>query len=303
MTVGMLDTGSIDIGSIGIWWSTAYDGAPFAEEAEALAEVDEQGWGAVWLPEHYGRESMAHSALALGATRRIPVVPGIANLWARDPVAMVNGGRTLAEAHPNRFAIGLGVSHRPVIESRGASADRSPLDVVSRYLDEMDRAKYTAASPAEEPPRILAALGPRMLQLAATRTAGAHTYTVPVEHTALAREVMGPDAVLAVEQKVVLSDDPDTSRAVARQFLPLFLPNYRNNLLRCGFEAADLDDGGTADVVDRLVAWGDVASIQTRVKEHLAAGADHVCLQVLPLDGRLPRREWRELADALIGET
>jgi probable F420-dependent oxidoreductase len=292
----------LDIGPVGIWWSTAYDRAPFSEEAEALAELDDRGWGAVWLPEAYGRESMAHSALALGATRRIPVVPGIANLWARDPVAMVNGGRTLTEAYPNRFAVGLGVSHRPVIEFRGGSADRSPLEVVSRYLDEMDRAKYTAARPAEEPPRILAALGPRMLHLAATRTAGAHTYTVPVEHTALAREVMGPGPVLAVEQKVVLSDDPGMSRGTARQFLPLSLPNYRTNLLRCGFRADDLDDGGTHDVVDRLVAWGGVASIESRVKEHLAAGADHVCLQVLPLTDRLPRREWRELADALIGE-
>jgi probable F420-dependent oxidoreductase len=292
----------LDIGSIGIWWSTAYDRVPFSEEAEALAELDDRGWGAVWLPEAYGRESMAHSALALAATRRIPVVPGIANLWARDPVAMVNGARTLAEAHPNRFALGLGVSHRRVIEARGGSGDHSPLEVVGRYLDGMDASTYTAARPAQEPPRILAALGPKMLQLAATRTAGAHTYTVPVEHTALAREVMGPGPVIAVEQKVVLSDDADTSRGIARQFLPLFLPNYRNNLLRCGFEAADVDDGGTDDVVDRLVAWGDVASIQARVKEHLAAGADHVCVQVLPLDERLPRREWRELADALIGE-
>ncbi|MBW8764596.1 MAG: TIGR03620 family F420-dependent LLM class oxidoreductase [Microbacterium sp.] len=290
----------LDIGSVGIWWSTAYDRSPFGAEAEALAEIDDQGWGAVWLPEATGREVMAHSALALSATRRIPVIPGIANLWARDAVAMANGARTLAEAHPNRFALGVGVSHRLVVESRGSSGDYSPLETVTRYLDRMDQAPYTAARPAEEPARLLAALGPQMLRLAAARTAGAHTYTVPVEHTALAREALGDGPVLAVEQKVVLSRDPDTARTTARKFLPLALPNYRSNLLRCGFDADDLEDGGTDEVVDRLVAWGEVDVVRARVEQHLSAGASHVCLQVLPLDRQLPRHEWRRLADALI---
>lgn len=292
----------IDIGSIGIWWSTAHEGISYAEEREALAEIDDQGWGALWLPEAYGREIMAHAALALAATTRLNVVSGVANLWARDPVAMANGARTLAEAYPRRFALGLGVSHRRVVEGRGGPPDYSPMEVVDQYLDAMDRAPFSGAKPKEEPLRILAALGPRMLRLAAARTAGAHTYTVPVEHTALAREALGPGAVLAVEQKVVLSKDPDQARTTARAFLPLSLPNYRNNLLRCGFHSDDLERGGSDGTVDRLVAWGDTGDVYARVEAHRAAGADHVCLQVLPVDGGLPSTEWRELAEALVND-
>jgi probable F420-dependent oxidoreductase len=292
----------LDMGAVGIWWSTAYDRVPFAEESAALAELDDQGWATVWLPEAYGRESMAHSALALSSTRRIRVVPGIANLWARDATAMANGARTLAEAHPARYAIGLGVSHRPLVESRGGSPSYNPIQSVSSYLDAMDSARYTAARPPEEPPRVLAALGPRMLALAAARTAGAHTYTVPVEHTRFAREVMGDGAFLAVEQKVVLSSEPDVARTVGRAFLPLTLANYRNNLLRLGFDSDELDHGGSDAAVDRLVVWGGAASVRARVEEHLSAGADHVCLQVLSSGPGLPRDEWRELASALVGD-
>ncbi len=292
----------IDIGSVGIWWSTAYDRAPFAAEVEALADIDERGWGTVWLPEHLGREVMSHSALALSAMRRACVVPGVANLWARDAAAMMNGARTLAEAHPNRFALGLGVGHRGVARARGGATAESPLVSVQRYLAGMEAAPYAAAKPELEPARILAALGPKMLRIAATHTAGAHTYTVPVEHTAFAREVLGDGPLLAVEQKVVLSSDAEAARTTARKFLPLALPNYRNNLLRFGFEIDDLDDGGTDDVVDRLVAWGDPGAVRTRVREHLSAGADHVCLQILPLERQLPTRAWRELADALIAD-
>jgi probable F420-dependent oxidoreductase len=287
------------MGPVGLWWSTAYDTVPFSEERDALAEVDDRGWGAVWLPEAFGREIMAHAALALSATSRMAVVPGIANLWARDAVAMANGARTLAEAHPNRFAIGLGVSHRLTVERRGGPADYSPVEVVGRYLDAMDRAPYSAAKPGHEPLRLLAALGPRMLDLAAKRAAGAHTYTVPVEHTRIARETMGPGPFLAVEQKVVLTTDADRARAIGRAFLPLSLPNYRTNLMRCGFSSDELDHGGSDLLVDRLVAWGDIESIRSRVEAHLAAGADHVCLQVLPLDGGLPAAAWHDLDEAL----
>jgi probable F420-dependent oxidoreductase len=291
----------LNIGAVGIWWSTAYDRVPFAEEAAALADIDDQGWGAVWLPEAYGRESMSHSALALSCTSRLRVIPGVANLWARDPTAMANGARTLAEAHPGRFAIGLGVSHRPVVESRGGASSYSPIQTVSAYLDAMDAARYTAARPADDPPRVLAALGPRMLALAATRTAGAHSYTVPVEHTRFARQALGPGPVLAVEQKVVLTTDPAIARSVGRAFLPLTLPNYRNNLLRFGFNADELGQGGSDAAVDRLVAWGDASTVRARVEEQLLAGADHVCLQVLPTGAALPRHEWRQLGGELVG--
>jgi probable F420-dependent oxidoreductase len=215
---------------------------------------------------------------------------------------MMNGARTLTEAHPNRFALGVGVGHRNVAKSRGGATDESPVVSVERYLADMAAAPYAAAKPETEPARILAALGPKMLRIAATHTAGAHSYTVPVEHTAFARDVLGAGPVLAVEQKVVLSSDADAARTTARKFLPVALPNYRNNLLRFGFEIDDLADGGTDDVVDRLVAWGDPDAVRTRVREHLAAGADHVCLQILPLDRQLPMRAFRELADALIAD-
>jgi probable F420-dependent oxidoreductase len=290
----------VDLGRIGIW-TFAFELHSAARVREAAAEIEALGWGAIWIPEALGREAFAHAALVLGATRRIPVATGIANIWARDAMAMANGQRTLAEAWPNRFLLGIGVSHAPLVGMRGHAYER-PLTAMRHYLDAMDAAVYNAP-PAPETPRVIGALAPKMLALAAERTDGAHPYFVPPEHTRRARAALGAGKLLAPEQAVVLERDADTARAIARQHMQMYLqlPNYVQNLRRLGFGDADVRDGGSDRLVDAIVAWGDVAAIADRVRAHHEAGADHVCLQVLPHDRTaLPVAEWRALAAALL---
>ena len=214
------------------------------------------------------------------------------------PSDVAAGHATLARDYPDRFLLGLGVSHAPAVE-RSEQVYEHPLAKMQGYLDALDAAEPPV--PAAE--RMLAALGPRMLALAGDRTAGAHPYLVGPEHTAFARETLGTGPLLAPEQKVVLDTDPTRARAVARQHLARYLelPNYTNNLLRTGYGDDDLADGGSDRLVDGIVAWGDLSAIDARVREHRDAGADHVCLQVLLEDpSALPRDEWRALAEALL---
>jgi probable F420-dependent oxidoreductase len=209
----------------------------------------------------------------------------------------------LSEAFPGRFVLGLGVSHQPMVEGlRGQTYER-PLAAMREYLERMDAAMYVAAEPAEPPRRVLAALGPKMLTLAAERTDGAHPYNVPPEHTAGAREILGPEKLLAPEQAVLLETDPTEARRIGRSHVAIYrdLPNYMNNLRRFGITDDDIADGGSDRLVDMLVAWGDVDAIRARVQAHLDAGADHVAVQVLtPERGTVPLDEWRELAPALL---
>ena len=165
----------------------------------------------------------------------------------------------------------------------------------------MDEARFLAVAPETDPGRVLAALGPKMLEVAATQAQGAHPYFVPPEHTATARATMGSDALLAPEQMVVLETDPSTAREVARAAMARYLamPNYTNNLRRLGFGDDDFADGGSNRLVDAIIAWGDVDAARIRVDEHFEAGADHVCVQVLRTDRELPLADWRRLADAL----
>ena len=290
------------IGRVGVW-TFAFDQLPAREAQRATAEIEALGYGALWIPESVvSKEVFSHAALLLSASERIVVATGIANIWARDPYAMANGARTLAEAFPGRFVMGLGVSHAPAVKRRGGSYDR-PLAAMRAYLDAMDATRTSAPAPAEPAPRVLAALGPRMLRLAAERTAGAHPYFVPVEHTALARHTLGPGPLLAVEQAVVLEREAEQARAVAREHTAgyLRLDNYANNLRRLGWADADLLEGGSDALVDAIVAWGDAGAIAERVEAHRRAGADHVCLQVLaagPPDGQLG--QLRALAPLLL---
>jgi len=287
------------LGRVGVWTSAATL-APAPAVREAAAESEELGYGALWYPEGAGREAFGVGALLLAWSRRIAVAPGIASIYARDATAMANGARALADAFPGRFALGLGVSHAPTVERRG-HAYGPPVRTMRAYLNAMDAAPYAGAEPAEAAPRVLAALGPRMLELAAERTAGAHPYFVPVEHTAFARERLGPGPLLAVEQAVVLERDSGEARRVARTYVEryLALDNYRRNLLRLGWPEEELAGGGSDRLVDALVAWGDVDVIRARVRAHLDAGADHVCVQPLPMgDFRLD--QLRELAPALL---
>jgi probable F420-dependent oxidoreductase len=244
------------------------------------------------------------AALFLDATERLVVATGIATIYGRDATSMACGQKTLAEAFPDRFLLGLGVSHLPAIEGMRGHTYGPPLATMRTYLDAMDAVPYLAVAPDPEPPRVLAALGPKMLALAAERASGAHPYFVPVEHTAIAREVLGSGPILAPEQKVVLETDPAAARAVARAAMSIYLglPNYTNNLLRLGFTQDDLADGGSDRLVDAIVVWGDEATVEARVQAHHDAGADHVCIQVLPLAGQAgPMDGWRRLAPALLG--
>lgn len=291
----------MEIGRIGVW-TFEFEQQPWSAVAEAAAELDELGYAAIWFPESRGREVMAQSALLLGATKRAMIAPGIANLYARDAMSMAAGQRTLCEAFPGRYLLGIGVSHRPSVEQIRGHVYGPPLATMRAYLDAMDAATYLPPR-AEPEPRVLAALGPRMLKLAAERSLGAHPYFVPVEHTAIARQTMGDGPLLAPEQAVVLERDPGRAREIARAHMTRYLAaeNYTNNLRRLGFTEDDIANGGSDKLVDAIVAWGSLEDVVARVQAHLDAGADHVCLQVLPSQpGTLPKREWRELASALL---
>lgn len=295
---------TFDPGRIGIW-TFQLDLQPMAQAQEAAAELEELGYSTLWLPEAVGREPFASSALLLSATKRLRVATGIASLHARSAMTMAAGWKTLSEAFPGRFLLGVGVSHQPAVEGFHQGSYGKPYSTMVQYLDAMDRSLFVAVGPSSPPARALAALGPRMLALAAERGVGAHPYFVPVEHTAVAREALGPDALLMPEQAVVCSTDPEQARAVARRFMKTYLtlPNYTNNLRRLGWGDDDLsgDGGGPTDrLVDAIVAWGDDDAIAARVRAHLDAGADHVCVQVLPADPRaLPMDDWRRLAPVL----
>lgn len=295
-----IDAPAPDLGRVGVWsWPLVT--APAGHVREAVRAVEEMGYGAVWYPESRGREAVALAATILGATRSIPVATGIASIWARDPNAAAGAAMALGEAWPGRFTLGLGVSHAPSVAARGAEYGR-PIERIAEYLDAMESAIFVGPEPDQPVPVILAALGPRMLRLAAERTAGAHPYFVPVEHTSFAREVMGPEAYLAPEQAAVLESDPDRARAAGRAHMEryLLLDNYRRNLLRLGWNEADIDGGGSDALVDAIVAWGPPEAIAQRVDTHHSAGADHVCIQVLGDPDRVPLAELEQLAGVLL---
>ncbi len=290
------------LGRVGVW-SFAFEAVTASEERDAVAEIEALGFPAIWFPESVrSREVFSHASWLLTSTDRVLVASGIANIWARDPVAMANGWRMLADAYPDRFLLGIGVSHAPSVAKRGGAYAR-PWTRMRDYLDSMDRAASSAPEPASTPRRVLAALGPRMLELAAERALGAHPYFVPAEHTAFARQRLGPDPVLAVEQTAVLEPDASEARRIARGFAVHYLDtaNYANNLRRMGWTEGDVAGEGSDRLIDAVVAWGDVDRIASRVREHLDAGADHVCVQIISdEDDDVCLSQLRELAPALL---
>ncbi|KUL37111.1 F420-dependent oxidoreductase [Streptomyces sp. NRRL F-4489] len=290
------------IGRVGVWHG-GLGRAAAAAAREFAAEAERLGYGALWFGEAKGsKEAFAHAGLLLAATERLTVATGIANIWVRDATAMNAGAHTLAEAYGGRFLLGLGASHAPQVEGRG-HAYAKPLAAMRSYLAAMDEAAYEGPAPTP-PARVLAALGPKMLELAAERAAGVHPYFVTPEHTARARAALGATPVLAPEQAVLLETDPATARALIREHhlgSYLALPNYVNSLRRLGFEDGDFTGGGSDRLVDAIVAWGDVDAIRRRVREHHDAGADHVALQPIAAGGDLGLGQLRELAPALIG--
>lgn len=282
----------MDLGRVGVWWSGSW-----RAEDEALnvgAELEELGYSTLWSSGGFEPGLSSRFGRLLASTQRVKIASGIVSIWispAADIAAAVN---TLEAEHPGRFLLGVGASHGVVVQDY-----RHPYSRMVDYLDALDR----AGDPVRRDRRVLAALGPKMLRLAAERSAGAHPYFVPAEHTARAREILGAGPLLAPEVTVVLESDPAKARDLARPFTTgyLSLPNYSNNLRRCGFGDDDLAGGGSDRLVDAVVCWGDAETIATKVTRHLDAGADHVCVQVVAASGgHFPLAEYRELAPALI---
>jgi len=273
------------LGKLGVWAGldslTAAEAADFARLAEA------QGYAALWMPEGFGRNVLVNAAWILANTSRLVVASGIANIYARDAMAMANAQQGLAEQSGGRFLLGMGVSHAPMVQKVRGHEYGKPVAAMREYLEAMAKVRYLAPPPAERPLTVIAALGPKMLALAAELTDGVHPYNVTPEHTAEARAVLGPDKLICVEQKVILSTDAATARAAGRAALGVYmsLPNYRNNWLRLGFKEDDLAGTGSDRLIDAMFAWGDEDAIRRRIEAHWAAGADHVCIQSVAADG------------------
>lgn len=290
-----------NLGRVGVW-TRQLDAQPGTVAEAAVAEIEALGYPTVWIPEAIHREVISHASLLLAATRSIVIATGIARVHARSPQATALAQRFIAERFPGRFLLGLGVSHPMVVERMLGQVYGPPLATMRHYLDALDATPGGSAVAANATPRVLAALGPQMLALAATRAAGAHTYLAPVAHTAWAREVLGPDVLLAPAIKVVLTSDGREGARVARASVTptVRVPAYRDNLLRFGFTTDDLAGELSDRLVDELVAVGDVDAIVARVRAHLVAGANHVGVEVLTGDDTtVPLDAWRRLAPAL----
>src|SRR3954471_2521547 len=279
------------LAGVGIWSPQLRYHEDEGEIRDAAAELEELGYAALWIPGGAGGPVFDAAGVLLRATREVAVATGILNVWRHDPEQAAAERAQLDDAYEGRFLLGLGISHARLIEQY-----EKPLTTMRGYLDSLD----VAAPPVPKEERVLAALGPRMLELARDRSAGAHPYLVTTEHTRRAREILGAAPLLAPELGVVLESDEQRARQVARGHLERYmqLPNYVNNWRRLGFGDEDLASGGSDRLVDALIAWGDVEAIAERIEEHFDAGADHVCIQVLrsPDAGDLPRDEWREIS-------
>ena len=288
-------------GRVGLW-TGVLDAHPTSKTQNAAKEVEQLGFTTMWIPEAVGRDPFVSAANLLSATSTLKIATGIANIYARDPMTMNACVRTRAEAYPDRFLLGLGVSHGHLVAGVRKHDYSKPYSHMVEYLDRMDRSRFMAVGPTDTPPRVLAALGPKMLTLSATKAQGSHPYFTTPEHTAIAREIMGDDALLMPEQMAVLDTDPETARATARAGMKIYLPlpNYWNNLLRLGFVEEDRANGGSDRLVDAIVAWGTIDQIVDRISAHHAAGADHVCVQMLRPDSAVPSTEWAALAKAVL---
>jgi probable F420-dependent oxidoreductase len=285
----------MELSGVGVWSSQLRYGDA-GESADAAAELEELGFQALWIPDVGGPVFDAIGQL-LASTKRVVVATGILNLWMHTPSEVAASYATLSVAHGDRFLLGIGVSHAPLIDASEPGRYRQPRAATRAYLDALD----AADRPVPVDHRVLAALGPKMLALAATRAGGAHPYLVTPDHTRGAREVLGEGPLLLPEQTVILCDDAAEARAIGTDWLRAYLalPNYANSLLRSGFSSDDLTSVSDR-VFDAIIAWGDEDAIMRRVNEHYAAGADHVCIQVLTPDPTaFPREQWRRIAAAM----
>ena len=285
----------MDVGRFGVWWSGSWRVAA-QPTVDAASELESLGYGAIWSSGGFEPGLSPTFGRLLADTARIAVASGIVSMWTGAPSDVGPAVAALESRFPGRFLLGVGASHAPLV-----SDYTRPYSRMVDYLDALD----ALATPVPVDRRALAALGPRMLELAARRTAGAHPYFVPVEHTARARSILGPAPLLAPEVAVVLETDPAAARALAREYASLYLelPNYTQNLRTFGFGDRDIDGGGSDRLIDAVIPWGNATTIAIRIREHQDAGADHVCLQVISHSGRdgFPLAEYRELAGALFG--
>ncbi len=283
---------TVDVGRVGVWTTSRLLGDEAA--IEATAELEELGYSALWIGAASGDLRLVTDVLA--ASSRLVVATGIVNVWTDPAGPTAEAYARVAADYPGRILLGIGAGHKASVESTGQRYER-PYQKLVTYLDELDAAQ----PPVPVDGRVLAALGPRVLKLSRDRTAGAHPYLVTPEHTRSAREILGPDALLAPEQKVVLETDPDRARTIVRDALAryLVLPNYTRNWLRLGFTEDDFAGGGSNRLVDAMAVWGDLDAIRARVAEHHQAGADHVCVQALTGESEFPLAPLTELAAAL----
>lgn len=276
----------MSMGKRAVW--AGLDGYTAAEAAAFARRVEGWGYDTLWIPEGLGREPLSLAAWLLANTEKLTVATGITNIYGRDARTAKVAQLALNEQSGGRFVLGLGVSHKPFVEGFRGHVYGKPIAAMSGYLDAMAQVQYMAPQPAEPPRTVIAALGPKMLEVARDKADGAHPYFVTPEHTAEARQILGPGKLLCPEQMVLLETDPAKAREQARKAIPIYLgaANYRNNLLRLGFTEADMDGGGSDRLVDAIVAWGDTSAINARIEAHLDAGADQVCIQALGRDGK-----------------
>lgn len=286
---------AMNLSGVGVWSPALRYGDP-GEIAEAAAELEELGFTALWIPDTGGRVFEAVGRL-LSATRRAVIGTGILNLWMHTPEDSAAAYAALTAEHGDRFLMGIGVSHAPLVDAKEPGRYQRPLAAMREFLDGLDAASPTV--PAEN--RVLAALGPKMLDLAGKRARGVHPYLVSPEHTRIAREALGAGPLVLPEQTAILTTDREEARSVGTEWLRgyLSLPNYANNVLRLGFTQEDIASVSDA-LFDALITWGDEAAVLSRIEEHRAAGADHIALQVLTGDQKeLPREQWRRIGEAL----
>jgi probable F420-dependent oxidoreductase len=271
----------MQVDRLGVWFATDYLSS---QGAAALAQrIEQWGYGTLWQPEAVGRDVLVASAWLLASTRTLSVATGIANIYARDAQSAHSAQMGLAEQSGGRFLLGLGVSHAPMVEAFRGHDYGKPLATMRAYLEAMARARFMAVPPAATPSKVLAALGPRMLELAGEMADGAHTYNVTPEHTADARARLGAGKLLCAEQKILLETDPARARAIGRKGLGFYLglPNYQQCWRGQGFSEQDWSGDGSDRLIDAMVAWGDEQAIRARIQAHWDAGADQVCIQPL----------------------
>ena len=284
----------LDIGTFGVY-TFDFEDQPATQLRDSIQELEGLGWQAFWFPELLGREAFSHAGFLLSSTERITIINGIAKIWAREAQWTHGAANLLADAYPDRHVLGLGFGDvRPGVDK--------PMAAMIEYLDELDA--VTTPNPAPKSPvrRFMAAYGPKMLELARDRSAGPHIYHANVPYTAVARDIVGPDAFLGVEHAVLFETEPDKAREIAREHLHPYVNTKYNiaKFLRLGYSEDDISNGGSDRLVDDLVFWGDLDTIVEKLRGHVDAGADHVSIQVIGIEpGQSAMPHWRRLSEAL----